>query len=107
MPNQIPKHVTIERLQNGFLIWQDQSIGSLHQQGYVFNTPEELGKGIALLFTHGDISSRVPCSVPDGRLSEYHCSCGSTCYTDGTDNWCLNEKCEHCCVKMANAESVS
>lgn len=108
MPNYIPKSITIERVQNGFIVCaidtRDQTTCSSHREGYVFNTPEELGKAIATLFAHGDILPRPPCCIPDGRLSDFHCSCGSTCYTDGTENWCPNEKCPHCCVKMPNVE---
>lgn len=111
MPNQVPKSVVIERVQNGFIVCstdlRDMGCCVSKSEGYVFNTPEELGKAIASLFTHGDILLRKSCCVPVGRLSDFHCSCGSTCYTDGTENWCPNEKCEHCCVKMSNVTEVS
>lgn len=107
MPNKIPKSVVIERVQNGFIVCstdsRDMGCCVSKSEGYVFNTPKELGKAIENLFDHGDILS----SVPDGRLSDFHCSCGSTCYTDGTENWCPNKQCPQCCVKMSNVTGVS
>lgn len=30
-----------------------------------------------------------------GRLTDYHCACGSTCYGNETHHWCVNPECKH------------